>query len=283
MKTLATLSLWFVLGWFQPAASNQEKSAESSPPTSETKTHLRVSVRDGDLRFELHPDGKVELTVPEKDKATGKKEEKTYKADSLEDFKSRYPELAKEHRIERFIPRIEWSRLDRSSQDAWRDWKKWFEEDWFWDRGRDFGKWFRDWWTPFQSDDLDNWVEEQRKLFERFRELRAPRDPSDSSDAENPTAGPAFGMRLAGVGETVAAHLGLKAGEGALVVDVREGSPAHKAGLLKHDVLLSLNGKGITDRGAFRKQIRDLAGKEFELEIVRRGQKQTLKVKGDMK
>ena len=285
MKAIALIAAILALCVFAVPAWAQEKSGEkpSTPDRDDARTELRVSVQERGLKFELHPDGKVELTIHEEDKATGKKSNKTYQADSLDQFKSKYPEIAKEHQIDRFVPRLRWGKLDQSSRKAWEEWKKWFEEDWFWDRGRDFGRWFRDWWTPFQSDDLDNWVEEQRKLFEKFRSLGQPRDPSSKVDKEGPTAGPAFGLRIAAVSEAVAAQLGLKEGEGVMVMNVREESPAQKAGLKKHDIILKLNGNVIADRGEFRRQISDLAGKEFELEILRRGQKETIKVKSEIK
>lgn len=62
------------------------------------------------------------------------------------------------------------------------------------------------------------------------------------------------------------------------MVNVLENTPAQRAGLKKHDIILNLNGKAITDRGEFRKQVRELADKGFDLEIVRQGRHETIKV-----
>jgi hypothetical protein len=278
---LATVFLAIaVLLFMQTDARGQDSKEESRPVENSMRTQLRVSIKDSNrgLSFELHPDGKVELKVQEENQKTGSTEDKSYKADSLEEFKTKYPDAAKKYQIDRFVPRLPWGKFDRSSEKAWEEWKQWFEEDWFWDRGRDFARWFREWWTPFQSDDLDNWVEEQGKLFERFRDLRRPRDPS-KEDRETPTSSPSFGLRVGAVGDTLAAQLGLREGEGALVVDVVEGTPAQKAGLKKHDVILKFDGRVITDRGEFRKHLREQAEKGLELEFIRQGKRETIKIK----
>lgn len=62
--------------------------------SARARAELRVSVKDTatGLSFDLFPDGRVELTLREE--KDGKPAERTYKADSVEDFRSRYPGLA---------------------------------------------------------------------------------------------------------------------------------------------------------------------------------------------
>src|SRR5262245_49763717 len=43
------------------------------------------------VTFKQSADGKVEVTLPEKDEQTGKKVYKSYSADSLDEFKKKYP------------------------------------------------------------------------------------------------------------------------------------------------------------------------------------------------
>src|SRR5438105_1279938 len=83
-------------------------AAETSPkPKDNIQTQLQVTVRDSaqGLAFDLRPDGKVELTIKDG-------EEKTYKADSMTDFKSKYPDVANKYQIDRFIPRTFWTQPD---------------------------------------------------------------------------------------------------------------------------------------------------------------------------
>ena len=47
------------------------------------------------MTFRVQNDGKVELTVKEEDKETGKKSSKTYSAASADEFREKYPELVK--------------------------------------------------------------------------------------------------------------------------------------------------------------------------------------------
>jgi hypothetical protein len=254
--------------------------ADDTEKEPEGRAELRVSIKDPaqGLDFELYPDGRVEMTVRENGK-DGKPEEKTYKADSLEEFRKQYPDVAKKHQIDRFIPRVEWALLDlKNAEQAFEDWKRWFQDDWFWDRG-DATRWFRDWWMPNKSDDLDNWVEKQRKLFQQFRHLAQPRNPSDAPSEAKPTASPVFGVRIDEVDEALASQLGLKEGEGALVASVEPGTPAEKAGLRKHDVILKVNEDPVVDRGAFRRTVKSSLEKGLKLEVLRQGKKEVVEVK----
>jgi serine protease Do len=82
------------------------------------------------------------------------------------------------------------------------------------------------------------------------------------------------------VGETLRDQLGLRENEGVIVTEVKTGTIAEKAGLKEHDILLKLEGKAVTDRWQFRADILTALGKpEFDLELLRAGKKQTVKVK----
>jgi hypothetical protein len=55
------------------------------------------------IRFALAPSGKVTLTVPEEDKDAGRREFKTYQADSIQEFKTKYPDIARKYEIDKFL------------------------------------------------------------------------------------------------------------------------------------------------------------------------------------
>ncbi len=232
---------------------------------------VRLSVRSGSTKFELYPDGKVELTVAEEDKETGKKAWKTYKADSMEQFREKHPDIAKQHDIERFVPRVvEPGEFDK----WWQDWRKRLDEDLLKNRS----EWFKEWRWPVE-DDFEKFFEEQKKMLEELRRRRFP--GSEEEPKEKGGGGREFGIKVEPVSEVLAAQLDLKDGEGVQVAEVKPGSVAEKAGLRKHDVVLKLNAKAITDKWQFRKDVRELVGKAFELEIVRAGKRETLKVKAE--
>lgn len=169
MKNIALMLV--ALGCLAMASFAADEGSKKVPENGVT-SQLQVTVKDNDrgLNFQMHPDGKVELTVKEN-------AEKSYKADSLDEFKSKYPDIVKKYQIERFVPRTCWGNMDSMSSTAWNDWKKWFGNDWFWDKNRD-SDWMKEWWKPFKSDDLDNWVEDQQRLFSRFRDLKKPANPT---------------------------------------------------------------------------------------------------------
>ena len=69
------------------------------PPDAATVERIQrhlSSITTLQARFEqLNPDGSVEVTVQEEDKETGRKVHKTYRAESLEEFKRKYPEIGR--------------------------------------------------------------------------------------------------------------------------------------------------------------------------------------------
>jgi serine protease Do len=80
------------------------------------------------------------------------------------------------------------------------------------------------------------------------------------------------------VGETLASQLDLKPGQGVLVIEVETGSAAQRAGVLKDDILLKLNGNLITEAGAFATELHRVLASGFTLEIVRHAKHETLQV-----
>lgn len=207
----------------------------------DSETPKKETVRSFTLKVD--GDGRVEMKVGDK----------TYAADSMEEFRKKYPELAREYKVDRML-RPDFHDLAR----PFEDWKKVFGE-------HGFG-------------DLDP---ELRKLLENpgaFLEQHRGARPAPGGDA--PTANPwRLGVRLAPIGETLADQLGLPAGKGAQIVEVEDGSAAAKAGLKKHDVLLAVDGKETDGVDAVRQAVVEaLKKKDFALDLLRQGKKQTLKV-----
>jgi hypothetical protein len=118
-----------------------------------------------------------------------------------------------------------------------------------------------------------------------------------------PPKQPGFlGLRLSPVPPALAAHLALEKGSGALVDEVLEGSGAEKAGIARHDVLLSIDGAQVRSERPARRFVPDLppvrrlapdvflpvfgdptnahellrqrqAGEEVQLELIHRGER----------
>jgi len=62
-------------------------------------------------------------------------------------------------------------------------------------------------------------------------------------------------------------HLGVH--EHNYIVEIQEGTPASKAGILKNDELLKINGKEIKNLGEFRAEVKNNIGKEVKIEVSR--------------
>lgn len=88
-----------------------------------------------------------------------------------------------------------------------------------------------------------------------------------------------LGIYIQPLDNAMAESLGLKdSRQGILVSGVIKGSPAEKVGARKYDVVMSLNGKPVTDVNQFRNTIALLpAGTTLELGLLRNGQNITLK------
>lgn len=76
-----------------------------------------------------------------------------------------------------------------------------------------------------------------------------------------------------------AAELGLPTTEGALILGVEPGTPAHKSGLREYDLITKIAGKRVNDSSELTRAIGDLSvGNSYPLEYIRDGKKRTTQV-----
>jgi serine protease Do len=88
-----------------------------------------------------------------------------------------------------------------------------------------------------------------------------------------------LGVAIQPVSNELARQFGVKPGQGAIVGNVVPGSPAADAKLDAGDVILSLDGKAVTNPRNLQGIVEQLdIGKSYALEILRDGKKQTLHV-----
>jgi serine protease Do len=122
---------------------------------------------------------------------------------------------------------------------------------------------------------MNKWFDEQRKLFAQFRQLRPTVNPDHEVDPSK--SRPKLGILIAPVGDTLAKQLGFDKVEGVIIAEVKSGSLADRSGLRKDDIVIKINGKPIPDTAFFQKEA--LASAEgFQLEILRRGKLETIKI-----
>jgi len=88
-----------------------------------------------------------------------------------------------------------------------------------------------------------------------------------------------IGVRIQQVTPEIAEGLGVNNVRGALVTNVTSGGPAARAGLRNGDLITGFDGKPVGDDRALPRIVADTPiGKTVSLDMLRRGQKQTLKI-----
>jgi hypothetical protein len=237
------------------------------------KTKLFVYDSERGMTLRVRDDGKVEVTAKEE------QGEKTYSADSAQEFAKKYPEVMRKHGLQRYLrapaglPQEDFERL-------WEDLKS----------GRLLPELPE--FKPFDGD-LEKFLEDKRRRYDDLRkefQKRFP-DPNPNGPVPPPPAPPApapggreFGVKIDSVGETLRDQLSLREGEGVLVGEVKPGSVAEKSGLKQHDIILKLDGHAVGDKWEFRKDVlKALEKAEFEIEVLRAGKNVTLKAKSGAK
>jgi serine protease Do len=87
-----------------------------------------------------------------------------------------------------------------------------------------------------------------------------------------------LGVTIQEITPELAKQFGLRITEGALVSDVAKGSPAHKAGIMRGDIVLEFNGRKIKDVATFRNMVaQSKIGSEVSMKILRRDKEVILK------
>jgi hypothetical protein len=233
------------------------------------KTKLFVYDSEKGMTFRVRDDGKVELTLREE------KGEKTYQADSAEDFSRKYPEVVKKNGLRKFLRPADGGVAQNDFEQLWSELRK----------NRRLLPELPEFGNPL-DEDWQRLLQDPRKLLEEFRRrvVEPPNGedpaPAPAPEARPPAGGKEFGIKIDSVGETLRDQLSLKEGEGVLVGEVKPGSVAEKAGIKQHDIILTLDGKAVGDKWEFRKDVlRALERPEFDVEILRGGKREGLKAK----
>jgi len=221
------------------------------------------------ITLRVQNDGKVELTIREEDQESGKRRARTVAEGSVEEFRAKHADLVKKYGLDQHLG----PRPKGVSQDEFDEWWKQLK------RGMPGLGPVPGLDQPF-DEDLQKFMEEQRELFGRLRRPLRPGSPETPPHQAPLPGGRELGIRVETISDTLRDQLSLRENEGVLVTEVKPGSVAEKSGLKEHDILLTLEGKAITDRLKFRADVLTSLGKpEFEVELLRAGKRQTVKVK----
>ncbi|HEX7896996.1 MAG TPA: PDZ domain-containing protein [Planctomycetota bacterium] len=243
---------------------------DARPETARTPApRVRLSYQEWEkgVEFQLTPDGGVAVTLPQINEETGKREFRTYRAASLDEFKSKNPELSKKLRIDRFLRPPEISPESRRRSN----------ETWTWLGIEDPGETST---GNAEHDEflkaLDTWYTHHRRLF-----VQTLRDESRAEEErlKNGDDTPRLGVLVGAVGPALQVHLSLPEDQGILVVAVLENSLADQARLKRFDILLSFDGTPLPSEEDLRTVVENAFKKaEFPIELIRDGKRQTLTV-----
>ncbi len=87
-----------------------------------------------------------------------------------------------------------------------------------------------------------------------------------------------LGITIQEITPEIAHKFGLRQSDGALVSDVAKGSPAHRAGMMRGDIILEFNGKRIRDVATLRNMVaQSKIGSQVDIKVLRRDKEITLK------
>ncbi|MFH1230922.1 MAG: PDZ domain-containing protein [Planctomycetota bacterium] len=268
----------------QKKQQGEDESPESLPkkigPTlRQFSNRFSITINNaspGTKSFALSQDssGKVTVTTTEYDK-DGKQTGKTYTADSLDEFKNKYPEIAKEYGIgENPPPSFEIPDFDM--EDIWKD----------------FGNaWGRRW------DDLRKQIERLRDLLKQHNkdipegEL-APNKPA--IPPAQPEAPANLGIGIENLNDSSPPEADLPKAQGSnkktaserqkfnvengvLVTAVEVNSLGEKMGLKQDDVIISVNDSQVKTIWECRRLIKTaIENNKVQITVVRNGKKETL-------
>jgi hypothetical protein len=282
--------------------SQQEKQPSDggvqSRVLSESEVKIIQRVNDTRLEFSKTRDGKVTVKITEK--KDGRTVTEEYSANSVREFKEKYPEVARRYGIEetpgggvsvgirsgarRFteLAKREFDKLledllgkpetkplpgpDISEIERW--WLRWEQQ-----LKRELQRWFvEDFWREFEKD-LWRDFEPEEEEEQRFEETTVRRGEV-----------PDFGAGVEFVDPALRSQLSIPGEEGVVVNNVIPGSLSDRAGVKKWDVILRVDGQSVRTKWELWRLINQ-AWKEgknnFTLDIIRKGQRQKLVVKFD--
>lgn len=208
-----------------------------------------------------------------------------YEADTVEEFKQKYPEIydktLKNYNFSFGVPEMdspfkdfdeEFGQLPerlRKMQDQLQErFKKFFDQ-------------------PLEPFDLDNLQESFKdKLDELLNQFKIPGTDDEQDGETRPmpkkATGPQLGILFGNLTDEIRKENKLaESDSGVVVSSLKEESPLYRLGLRKGDVLLQVNGKPCEKKWDIRKIVREILEKEqtITIDIVRKGEKTTLTAK----
>jgi hypothetical protein len=274
------------------AADKTQDGGNNAPVVGGARIEMRGM---GGQSVSISQDGNGRICVKVTEKKDGKDVTSTYEADSAAEFKKKHPEIAEEYGIgENGIGRLRFGgRLHVPG----------FGGD---DEGEDgadvLGGGMQEHMKRFRQehdrlmkqiekmmDDLDSGFPgrvpgilgrgEADEDESNGRNEGEDDNASDGSRAPKQQSKQELGVTIEAVSPELKSQLDLQGDDGAVINSVEPGSIAEKAGLRQWDLVLAIDGNPVTNTWEFRRLVKGaLAGEKFVIELIRKGQKQSLTV-----
>ena len=213
------------------------------------------------------PSGKITVTIKTKNEK-GEEKTDTYTADNIEEFKKKYPEIARQYGLDGSAqkPKIEIPEM-----------------------GDDFFEDFGESWTR-QFDRLRKQMKEMDERMKRFFDDELPDDfaplvpvpPKQPPKAEpkKPEPDKGLGMVVGPIEDALKEQLKIEEGKGVLIYEVEEKSLAEKLGFRKWDVITKINNDEIKNIWEFKRLMKQLMEKgEGKFSIIRKGELKVIEYK----
>jgi len=242
-----------------PTTAEPKQEKPKADPSSRSSSEESIVYHDwsNGIDFVRDENGRITLTVPDKNADPGKQETKTYRAESLDEFTRKYPDVAKKYNVRALASPREASEALRRS---WEHFRESMKED-----------------ELAGGPSLENWLDREEGLLQKHRDGWPG---ADGSSAPEPSDKGHLGVLVGAAGATLRSQLGLSDSEGVVIHAVRPGSLAERSGLKKHDAVTRFNGKPVKDVASFREEVAQaIKSDHFTLDVFRGGKPQQITVR----
>lgn len=238
---------------------------EGSDNSARTETRAPRSSMS-DVSFIIHPDGRTELKIRERRSDGAGFTEQSYAAETPQAFLEAFRETATKHGLLDSLRN--WKMNGAVGDDASRPGKgpKWADT---------IRELFRKWDGIVHSFPLHSWLPKAWNPV-----ILSPSCESSGQGEEVKHSRPArLGIEVVPVTGALAAQLDLEERTALLVERVVPDMPADKAGIKRHDIIVSFGGKAVTTPEDLRRTLAQRPDRSMKMEIIRRGQRMDLDVR----
>jgi hypothetical protein len=247
----------------------QEDKAESNPKKPKEKMKVESSQFSviinniapyQSVSIVNDPSGKITVTIKTKNEK-GEEKTDTYTADNIEEFRKKYPEIAKQYGLDGSAKR-EKPEIPEIGDDFFED----FGESW----ARQFER------LRKQMKEMDERMKKMfdDKLFDDFDPFPQVTPKKPPKDEIKPESDKGIGLVVGPIEDALKEQLKIEDEKGVLVYEVNEKGIAEKLGFKKWDIIIKVNNDNIKNIWEFKRLMKNVFEKgEGKFSVIRKGEK----------